>query len=259
MSNLKLFNQKIQMPQTQQYLQTVLGKKKDSFVNNVVALVANNTMLQECDPMTIMFAALKATALDLPLDQNLGYAFVIPYKNKKTNTTQAQFQIGSKGLIQLAQRSGQIVRLNVTDIRVGELIGQNLLTGDIDIKIAESRTDLLIVGYAAYIRLSNGFEKTIYMTSNEIEKHGQKYSKTYNFGVWQDNFQAMAEKTVLKRLLSKYAPLSIEMQEAIKADQAVITEEGEEYVDNAVSLLPEPNHEQETQLAEQLVSCIENK
>ena len=236
MSDLRKFNADLTNEKTQKYLSEVLGKKKSSFVNNMVALVSNNAKLQECEPMTLMFAGLKATALDLPLDSNLGYAYVIPYRDNKLNTTLAQFQIGKNGLIQLAMRSGQVIALNVTDVRETEIVSNNRLTGEITFNWSDDRIDLPIVGYVAYIKLSNGFEKSLYMTSNEIAIHGQKYSKTYKFGVWQDNFNAMAEKTVLKRLLSKYAPLSIEMQQAIKADQAVITADGEKYVDNEIEM-----------------------
>ena len=105
------------------------------------------------------------------------------------------------------------------------------LSGEITFDWKENRNDLPVAGYVAYIKLLNGFEKSLYMTSDEIAKHGQKYSKTYKYGVWQDNFGAMAEKTVLKRLLSKYAPLSVEMQQAVKSDQAIITEDGEKHID----------------------------
>lgn len=208
-----------------------MGAKKSSFVNNLVALVSNNVKLQECEPMTIMFAGLKATALDLPLDPNLGYAYVIPFKDNKTGTTLAQFQIGSKGFVQLSMRSGQFRTLNVSDVREGEIKSIDRLSGEITFDWKENRNDLPVTGYVAYIKLLNGFEKSLYMTSDEIAKHGQKYSKTYKYGVWQDNFGAMAEKTVLKRLLSKYAPLSVEMQQAVKSDQAIITEDGEKYID----------------------------
>lgn len=240
MSNLQQFNQTITNPKTQAYLEQVLSGKKNAFVNNIVALVSNNTNLQTCEPMSVMFAGLKATALDLPLDPNLGFAYVIPYKNNRENKTEAQFQIGYKGFIQLAIRSGQFKTINVTEIREGELEVFDLLTGEMKFKAIANRLSSPVVGYAAYFRLSNGFEKTLYMTKEEVEVHAKKYSQTYSSkyektrenSKWSTDFDAMAKKTVVKLLISKYAPLSVDMINAVSSDQAVITENGNRYVDN---------------------------
>lgn len=239
-STLKDFNQLIGRTQTQNYLQQVLGSKKSAFVNNITALVANNKMLQECEPLTIMYAGIKATALDLPLDSNLGFAYVIPYNNRKAGKVEAQFQLGYKGFIQLAIRSGQFRTLNVTDIREGEVHEVNILTGEIRFSAVENRISKPVIGYAAYFELTNGFSKTLYMTKEEVEAHAKRYSQTYSSkyestresSKWSTDFDAMAKKTVLKLLLSKYAPLSVEMAEAQKADQAVVRESGYDYVDN---------------------------
>lgn len=242
MSNLIQFNQMITKSKTKEYLSSVLGEKKNSFVNNLTALVANDIKLQECDPLSLMYAGIKATALDLPLDPNLGFAYVIPYKNNKLEKTEAQFQIGYKGFIQLAIRSGQFKTINVTDVKEGEIICEDLLTGEIQFKRAEKRDNLKTIGYAAYFKLNNGFEKMLYSPCESVEIHAKKYSKTYSSGVkyiqesskWTTDFDAMAKKTVLKMLLSKYAPLSIEMQGAVLNDQAVISESGATYVDNPI-------------------------
>lgn len=244
MSNLKLFNQTIADPKTQSYLQQVLADKKASFVNNITALVANNVKLQECEPISLMYAGIKATALGLPLDGNLGFAYVIPFKNTKENKTEAQFQLGYKGFIQLAIRSGQFKTINVTEVKEGELQQWDMLTGEVTFKALPNREDLPIVGYAAYFKLTNGFEKTLYSTVENIEKHAKKYSQTYSSqkdfiqkaSKWTTDFDAMAKKTVLKLLISKYAPLSIEMQNAVQSDQAIITENGNKYVDNNASV-----------------------
>jgi len=235
MSDLRKFNADLTNEKTQKYLSEVLGARKASFVNNMVALVANNVKLQECEPMTLMFAGLKATALNLPLDQNLGYAYVIPYRDNKAGTTLAQFQIGKNGFVQLALRSNQFKTLNVSDVREGELKSIDRLSGDMVFEWKENRLNLKIIGWVAFMKLTSGFEKPLYMTVDEIAHHGKKYSKTYTSGSWKDNFEAMAEKTVIKRLLSKYAPLSVEMQQAIMADQSVITKDGEVYIDNELS------------------------
>lgn len=240
MSNLKNFNMTLTAPNTQNYLLQVLGNKKQEFVNNVTALVANDTALQECEPLSIMYSAIKATALDLPLDKNLGFAYVIPYDNKKKGVKEAQFQMGYKGFVQLAIRSGQFKTINVTEVRKGEIIDTDLLTGEVKLQRLPNRETLSVVGYIAYFRLTNGFEKTLFMSVDDMNHHALQYSQTYKSSnqyvkqasKWTTDFDAMAKKTVLKLLLNRYAPLSVEMRTAITADQAVIGEKGEEYVDN---------------------------
>lgn len=240
MSTLQLFNQTITSPSWQGYLEKVLGQKKASFVNNITALVSNSKALQSCEPQSIIFAATKATALDLPLDPNLGFAYVIPYNNRREGKQEAQFQIGYKGFIQLAIRSGQFKTINVTEIREGEVETVNLLTGEVKFNAKPNRHELPVIGYAAFFRLAGGFEKTLYATKEEVEAHAKKYSQTYSndrtkqSSKWTTDFDAMAKKTVLKLLLSKYAPMSVEMQSAIVSDQAVITEQGNKYVDNEI-------------------------
>ena len=238
-NTLKGFNKTLADQRTQDYLQQVLSAKKSSFVNNITALVANSTGLQACDPLTIIYAGIKATALDLPLDPNLGFAYIIPYK-KKDAPAQAQFQLGYKGFVQLAIRSGQFQAINVTEVREGELQDFDLLTGETRFTAKPNRDALPVIGYVAYFRLTNGFSKCLYMTRDEVEAHALRYSETYKStkawvkasSKWTTDFDAMAKKTVLKLLLSKYAPLSVEMQNAIKSDQAVIDERGEaHYVD----------------------------
>lgn len=241
-STLKIFNETLSNPRTQSYLESVLATKKNSFVNNISSLVANNATLQACEPLSVIYAGIKATALDLPLDPNLGFAYVIPYQNRKTGKTEAQFQIGTKGFIQLAIRSGQYRTINVTDIKEGELKDFDLLAGEMRFEASQSRETLPTVGYAAFIRLTNGFEKTVYMTKAEVEAHAYEYSQTYKAdkdkgwtsSQWSKHFDAMARKTALKRLLSGFGILSVEMQQAITADQAVFssTDGAPRYADN---------------------------
>lgn len=244
-SNLQRFNATIQDNRTQTYLKSVLAEKSSSFVTSLTSLVANNTTLQVCEPVTLMYAAIKATALGLPFDPNLGMAYCIPFRNSKKGTTEAQFQIGAKGIIQLALRSGQFSRLNVSDVREGELKKHDLLTGDIILEAANNREQLPVIGYVAYFRLTNGFEKSLYWSVEKIKEHAMRYSQTFaskndfvrKSSQWSVNFDAMAQKTVLKQLLSKYAPMSVEMQQAVQADQSIIRvdsngHEGFDYVDN---------------------------
>lgn len=237
---LQKFNNVILGDYAQNYLKNVLGEKKSSFVNNLVSLVSNDKSLQECVPATVMFAGLKATSLGLPLDNNLGFAYVIPYGNGKTGQKEAQFQMGYKGIVQLAIRSGQFEIINVADVREGELKSRNRMTGELEFDWIEDdsvRSKLAIIGYVGYFKLLSGYSKTTYWSVEDLKQHGVKYSKTFKFGkgVWSDNFDAMARKTVLKLMLNKGdAPMSVEMQEAIKYDQSVILDEQGtlRYVDN---------------------------
>lgn len=259
---LKAFNTFIANPRTQDYLTTVLAEKKASFVNNITALVSNNAALQVCKPDTLMFASLKATALDLPLDQSLGFAYVLPYKDNKSGVTSAQFQMGYKGFVQLALRTGQFKTLNATDVREGELVDEDFVTGELTFKRAENRESLPVIGYVAYFKLLNGFEKYLYMTSAEMKAHALRFSQTYKrgYGLWADKemFDSMAKKTVLKLLLSKYAPLSVEMRDAIKADQAVMQKPDEyDYVDNQEQADPAPATETAKAKAEAVKEQIE--
>ena len=259
---LKQFNLFLTHPRTQQYLETVLSDKKASFVNNITALVSNNATLQVCVPETLMYAALKATALDLPLDQSLGFAYVLPYKDSKKGETLAQFQMGYKGFVQLALRPGQFKTLNATDVREGELVSEDFVTGELTFKKADKREALPVIGYVAYFKLLNGFEKYLYMTAAEMKAHALRFSQTYKrgYGLWadKDSFDAMAKKTVLKLLLSKYAPLSVEMQNALKADQAVISEnDSVNYVDADVQAQPDVQTESAQAKAAEVQAQVE--
>lgn len=235
----------IMHPNTDNYLTSVLAERKGEFINNLTAVVANDSKLQACEPVTLMYAALKATALRLPLDPNLGQAYIIPYKNNRERKTEAQFQIGWKGFIQLAIRSGQFQAINTTDIREGELQGYNLMTGEVNVQAVPDRENKPVVGYLAYFKLTNGFAKSLYMTAEEIEQHATRYSQSYrgkykDTSLWATDKDAMAKKTVLKLLLNRYAPLSVDMQTAVQADQSVLRGDGKlNYVDNSRDQLTE--------------------
>lgn len=246
-TGLQKFNRAITNTKTQEYLESVLGERKGSFVNNLTALVANNANLQACEPYTVMFAAMKATALDLPLDNSLGFAYVIPYKDNKKNITVAQFQIGYKGFVQLSLRTNQFARIpHATDVREGELVRRNRLTGEFEFNFVEDdkeREKLPIIGYVSYFKLLNGATSTFYMTVEELNAHATRYSQTFRSkydsvkrsSKWSTDFDAMARKTVTKLNLSKNAPLSVELADAINADQAVMFSGSDkyEYIDNS--------------------------
>lgn len=212
----------------------VLGKKANGFISSLVGLTNSTPALKEADPKTMLTAAMTAATLDLPINPNLGFAYIVPYRNR--GVQQAQFQMGFKGYIQLAMRTGQYKTMNVSEVHEGEIESIDTFTGDI---VRGERQSDKVVGYVAYFRLVNGFEKYLYMTKEEVEAHGKKYSQAYRSGkdcLWRSNFDAMAKKTVLKLLISKFGIMSIEMrgmEKALQADQAVIGKNDEyEYVDN---------------------------
>jgi len=244
----------LQSDQVKKKFEEVLGAKSKSFVTSVMSAVSSNPALSRADGASIYMAAMMAAALDLPVNQSLGYAYIIPYGDK------AQFQIGVKGLTQLAMRSGQFRTISTSAVYEGQLAQHDPLKGN-TFNWTNKKSDK-VIGYVAFFSLLNGFEKSIYMTVEEIKKHGEKYSKTYKNanGVWQSDFNAMAEKTVLKRLLSKYAPMSIEMQKAEIADQSVIKDAETldvEYIDNADGEAPKQSEEAERlrQLIDKSVSA----
>lgn len=221
--------------------QEILGKKAPGFISSVLSCVNGNTMLQAADPQSVLNSAVIAATLDLPVNPNLGFAAIVPYKDKMRGNI-AQFQLMYKGLIELCLRSGQFSALIDEVVYEGQLVSKNKFTGEY-IFDEDKKTSEKVIGYMAYFRLVNGFEKTFYMTVEEVEAHARKYSQSYKkgFGVWKDDFDIMARKTVLKLLLAKYAPKSIEMQQAIIFDQAAVrsnlvespVDEAEiEYVDN---------------------------
>ena len=216
----------------QKLINDTLGDKEVArqFVADIITVVANNSALSYCDNGSIIAAGLVAQTLKLPLTPSLGYAYVVPYKDK------AQFQVGWKGLVQLSQRSGQFKRLGVRDVHKGEYIGQDEYGEDL-FKFSHDFDDEEIVGYYAYFELLNGFKKSVYWTKAQCEKHAKRYSKSYGTGKTTDNwtnmFDIMAEKTVMKQVLSKYAPLSVELQKAIIYDQATVNQDmSYQYVDN---------------------------
>jgi recombination protein RecT len=196
-------------PTVQKRFDEVLGKRAAQFTTSILNLYNAEKMLQKCEPMSVISSAMVAASLDLPVDKNLGYMWIVPYGNK------AQPQMGYKGYIQLALRSGQYKLINVTPVHEGELKKWNPLSEEIEIDFEARKSDA-IIGYAAYFELLNGFRKTIYWSRDQVEKHRKKFSKS-DFG-WKNDWDAMAMKTVLKSLLSKWGILSIELQKAVIED-----------------------------------------
>lgn len=198
-------------------LRQILNDRAPQFVASVVQLAAGSDYLAKCEPNTIMAAAITAAVLDLPIDKNLGFAHIVPYKN------QASFQIGAKGLTQLAIRTGQYRFLNNRVVHDGELVKYDDLTGEIVVDAKTKKSDA-VIGYAAYFKLMNGYEHAEYWTRDEVYQHAMKYSQAFKGGYatpWKDNFDAMALKTVLKSLLSHWGIMSVEMRQAMVNDQGV--------------------------------------
>lgn len=240
----------------------ILGKKAAGFMSSIIN-VSNSPGLKDCNPNTILSSAVVAATLDLPIDQNLGFAYIVPYNCKEkingvdTWVKKAQFQMGYKGFIQLAMRSGQYKTISSGPVYSGEIGKYNRITGEIEFDpnfSPENEQDENIVGYIAYFKLLNGFEKYFYMTVGQLQSHGKRYSQSYksekqwvrDSSLWATDFQSMATKTVLKLLLSKYGILSIDMQKALETDQATIKDgvlkgeeinENIEYVDNQENII----------------------
>ena len=215
MTNELTHKQFFNSPAVKQKFSEVVNGNGQQFVASLLSVVTNNNLLAKATNESIMTAAMKAAVLNLPIEPSLGYAYIVPYKN------QAQFQIGYKGLIQLAQRSGQVTRLNAGEVYESQYKGFNPLTEDLEVDMtAIPKEKEKVVGYFAFMRLANGFEKTVFWTKERVQAHGKKYSQSFSskYSPWQSDFDAMARKTVLKHMLSTYAPLSTELQEAIVAD-----------------------------------------
>lgn len=224
----KAVSQFLNSPKMLEKFTSILGEKAQGFIASIITIVNSSKMLQNATPDSIYTAALTAAALDLPLNQNLGFAYIVPYNNTKEKKQEAQFQMGWKGYVQLAQRSGQYKNISVAVIYEGQLISENPLTGFV-FDFTQKKSDK-VIGYAAAFSLINGFEKIDYMSKEKAEIHAKTYSQSYksnnkwvvDSSRWTLDFDAMALKTVLKLLISKFGPMSIEMQKAQIADQSVI-------------------------------------
>ena len=196
----------------QQNFRNILAENAGAFMASIIELYQSDGALQKCDPYRVVLEALKAATLKLPINKQLGFAYIIPYNNVPT------FQLGFRGLIQLAQRSGQYRYINADVVCEGESVNYNRITGMLEISgTAKSETP---VGYFAYFQLLNGFEKCVYWTREKVEAHAKRYSKAWSKAdsPWHTNFDAMALKTVLKTIISKYGVMSVEFANAIAND-----------------------------------------
>jgi recombination protein RecT len=230
----------------------LLGNRSAQFVSSLVSMVNADKNLQKAfyeAPMTVIQAGLKAAAFDLPVDQNLGYAYIVPFnKNYKDEDgewktkAEANFILGWKGMHQLALRTGAYKTINVVDIRETEMKSYNRLTEEADVEFIEDdelRESKPIIGYLGYYRLVNGAEKTIYMTVKQIENHEKKFRKGKSMGWgWQNDWDAMARKTVYRKLIGKWGVMSIQYQSA-QEGATLAQQMQEEYIDNAPAMVIE--------------------
>lgn len=240
--------------------QVISGKNGTRFISSVVSAVNNNPALQECTNQSILSAALLGESLNLSPSPQLGQYYMVPF-NDKSKGKVAQFQLGYKGYIQLAIRSGQYKKLNVLGIKEGELIRFDPLNEEIEVRLIEdeeAREQAPTIGYYAMFEYTNGFRKAMYWSRRKMEAHALKYSKGYQakkgYTFWEKDFDGMAYKTMLRQLISKWGIMSIDMVSAMDADMTVINEDGtKDYVDNDDSVIdmePEQSQQEPIQAAE---------
>ena len=200
--------------------ENILKDNAGAFMASIIELYQSDNALQQCNPNAVVLEALKAATLKLPINKGLGFAFIVPYKNVP------QMQIGYKGIIQLAQRSGQYRYINADVVYEGEEVNYNRISGMLE--ISGEATSENVIGYYAYFQLQNGFEKAVYWSKDKVTAHAKKFSRAYQYDLnkgaksspWSTNFDAMAIKTVLKSIISKYGPMSVEFADAIANDNA---------------------------------------
>lgn len=248
--------------------EAVLRDKAPQFMTSITNAIRSNTSLQNCDSQSIISASLVAATYDLPIDSNLSFSAIVPYWDSKSKSFRAQFQMMYKGFVQLAIRSGAYENMNVSEVYEDELVDYNPITGEIKLakvfttctQRREGKRDK-IVGYYAWFKLLTGFRKDLFMSVDEVRNHAKTYSASYKKDLeknwtsskWTTDFDAMAKKTVLKLLLSKWGILSIDMQRAIQDDQKVYDPDGNEsYADNqpVQEEVPDPLNAPESEAAE---------
>jgi recombination protein RecT len=220
-NNLPQLKSALNAPSVRQKFEEMLGKRSSQFMTSITSVVSNNASLQKADVNSIIMGSAVAASMDLPLNANLGYAALVPFNSK--DGCFAQLQVMVKGWTELFLRSGQCQAIICETVYEGQLVKKNKFTGEY-VFDEDAKTSDKIVGFMAYFRLTNGFEKYEYMTIEEIKAHAQKFSQTFRrgAGIWKDHFEEMAKKTVLKRLITKWAPKSIEMQRMAMFDQSVV-------------------------------------
>lgn len=255
------FSVAIQSDAYKKLINNTLGdpNRAQRFVASISSAVATNEALRECDNGSIISSALLGEALNLSPSPQLGQFYLVPFNNTKKGVTEAQFILGYKGYIQLAIRSGQYKKLNVLEIKEGELIKYDPLNEEIEVDLMKdevAREKAKTIGYYAMFEYTNGFRKAIYWSKEKMESHALQYSKGYQakkgYTFWEKDFDSMAKKTLLRQLISKWGIMSLEFQEAYTKDMAVIHPDGSyDYVDNEpISSVPEAEVTEPTKLSD---------
>ena len=244
------FSVMIQSDGYKKLINNTLGdpKRAAGFVTAITSAVATNPQLQDCDPGTILSAGLLGETLQLSPSRQLGQYYLVPFNDRKLGRKVAQFQLGYKGYIQLAIRSGQYKKLNAMAIKEGELLKYDPLNEDIEVQLIENEADrdaAPTIGYYAMFEYLNGFRKVIYWSKEKMQNHALEYSQGYRahkgYTFWEKDFDSMAIKTMLRQLISKWGIMSIDFQKAYEADMGVVREDNSiEYVDNVPEIdIPE--------------------
>lgn len=263
LQNKPKFSLAIQSEGYKRLINNTLGdpKRAAKFIAAISSAVATNSSLQQCDAGSILSGALLGEALNLSPSPQLGQYYLVPFKDK------AQFQLGYKGYIQLAIRSGQYKDIDVIEVREGEYLGRDKITGKHQFEFIEDeveRENKPIIGYMAYFEYLNGFYKNLYWSKEKMQKHALEYSQAYasdvkkgtNYSFWTKDFNGMAFKTMLRQLISKWGIMSIDMQEALTKDMSVVKEDGTyDYVDNQ-PVMEVPSEERVEQTAETTTSEV---
>lgn len=261
-TNKPKFSVAIQSDMYKNLINQTLGDKDRAtrFIASISSAVATNQALQECDAGTILSGALLGESLNLSPSPQLGQYYLVPFNDSKKGYKVAQFQLGYKGYIQLAIRSGQYKKLNVLAIKKGELVKYDPLNEEIEVNLiddGEERENAETIGYYAMFEYTNGFRKSMYWSKAKMEKHALKYSSGYKakkgYTYWEKDFDGMAYKTMLRQLISKWGIMSIDMQQAVEKDMTAINTDGTyEYVDNEEDtvILQEEPQEFENQIEE---------
>lgn len=220
-NNLTQLKATLNAPSVKAKFEEMLGKRAPQFMTSITSVVGNNALLQKADVNSIVMGAATAASMDLPLNPNLGYAALVPFNSK--DGCFAQLQIMTKGYVELFIRSGQCKSLICEVVRKGELVKKNKFTGEYVFDESKRESDE-IIGVMSAFELVNGYKKVEYMTVQEVKDHAQKFSQAYrrNAAIWKDNWEEMMKKSCLKRLLVRWAPKSIEMQQMVMFDQAVV-------------------------------------
>ena len=265
----KKFSIEIQKDTYKNLINQTLGDKDRAtrFIASISSAVATNQDLQQCDAETILSGALLGESLNLSPSPQLGQYYLVPFNDSKKGCKVAQFQLGYKGYIQLAIRSGQYKKLNVLAIKKGELIRYDALNEEIEVNLIddeEERENAETIGYYAMFEYTNGFKKSLYWSKSKMQKHALKYSKGYSahkgYTFWEKDFDGMAFKTMLRQLISKWGIMSIEMQQAVERDMATINTDGTyDYVDNETEPVETIIQQQEEQVKTSIANSTEIK